>query len=137
MKDLFHLYRSGNCKVHELRGKEVDLFLAQQRCTCSLLYLNRTDKQISSGKCSKNILNVEFKIMNVFKVKPVQLIGASATVNDELKEDLIEIGWGDHVTVVQSPSLEGKRRNVPPCIKHQYVICDHSLGITKAEALAR
>ena len=58
-------------------------------------------------------------------------------MNDELKEDLIELGWGDHVTVTQSSSLEGKRRNVPLCIKHQYVICDHSLGITKAEALAR
>lgn len=76
-------------------------------------------------------------ILNGFKVKPIQLIGASATVSDELKEDLIELGWGDHVTVTQSPSLEGKSRNVPPCIKHQYVICDHSLGITKAEALAR
>lgn len=77
------------------------------------------------------------KILKTSKVKPIQLIGASATVNDELKEDLIELGWGDHVTVIQSPSLEGKHRNVPPCIKHQYVICDHSLGITKAEALAR
>ncbi|KAJ7363462.1 hypothetical protein OS493_009616 [Desmophyllum pertusum] len=44
---------------------------------------------------------------------------------------------GDHVTVIQSPTLEGKRRNVPPCIKHQYVICDDSFGITKAQALAR
>ena len=76
-------------------------------------------------------------LINVFKVKPVQLVGASATVNDELKEDLIELGWGDHVTVIQSPSLEGKRHNVPSCIKHQYVICDHTLGITKAEALTR
>lgn len=76
-------------------------------------------------------------LMNVFKVKPVQLIGASATVSDELTEDLIELGWGDHVTVIQSPSLEGKRRNIPSCIEHQYVVCGHSLGITKAEALAR
>lgn len=58
-------------------------------------------------------------------------------MNDELKEDLIELGWGDHVTVVQSPALEGKGRKVPTCIKHKYVICDHSLGITRAEALAR
>lgn len=75
--------------------------------------------------------------MYVFKATPIQLIGASATVNDELKEDLTELGWGDHITVVQSPTLEGKCRKVPTCIKHQYVICDHSLGITKAEALAR
>lgn len=71
------------------------------------------------------------------QVRPVQLIGASATVNDELKEDLSELGWGDHVTVIQSPSFDGKRRNIPSCIKHQYVVYDDSFGRTKAQTLAR
>ena len=71
------------------------------------------------------------------QVRPVQLIGASATVNDELKEDLSELGWGDHVTVIQSPSFEGKRRTIPSCIKHQFVVFDDSFGGTKAQTLAR
>ena len=70
-------------------------------------------------------------------MRPVQLIGVSATVNDELKEDLAELGWGDHVTVIQSPAFEGKRRSVPTCIKHQYVVCDESSGRSKAQTLAR
>ena len=67
----------------------------------------------------------------------MQLIGASATVNDELKEDLSDLGWGHHVTVSQSPSFEGKRRSIPTCIKHKYVVCDDSSGRTKAQTLAR
>ncbi|XP_029189872.2 probable ATP-dependent RNA helicase YfmL [Acropora millepora] len=77
------------------------------------------------------------KIKRHSRVRPVQLIGASATVNDELKEDLSELGWGDHVAVIQSPSFEGKRRNIPSCIKHQYVVFDDSFGGTKAQTLAR
>ncbi|KAK2570818.1 RNA helicase CrhR [Acropora cervicornis] len=77
------------------------------------------------------------KIKRHSRVRQVQLIGASATVNDELKEDLSELGWGDHVTVIQSPSFEGKRRNIPSCIKHQYVVFDDSFGGTKAQTLAR
>lgn len=77
------------------------------------------------------------KIKRHSRVRPVQLIGASATVNDELKEDLSELGWGDHVTVIQSPSFEGKRRNIPSCIKHQFVVFDDSFGGTKAQTLAR
>lgn len=73
----------------------------------------------------------------ICKVKYIQMIGASATVNDVLQEDLTEIGWGDHVKLVQSSTLEGWPCKVPPCIKHQYVICDESVGLTKAQALAR
>ena len=65
------------------------------------------------------------------------MIGASATVNDVLQEDLTEIGWGDHVKLIQSSTLEGRPCKVPPCIKHQYVICDESVGLTKAQALVR
>lgn len=77
------------------------------------------------------------KVLQLSKVKHIQMIGASATVNDVLQEDLTEIGWGDHVKLIQSSTLEGQPFKVPPCIKHQYVICDESVGLTKAHALAR
>lgn len=77
------------------------------------------------------------KVLQLSKVKHIQMIGASATVNDVLQEDLTEIGWGDHVKLIQSSTLEGRPCKVPPCIKHQYVICDESVGLTKAQALAR
>lgn len=77
------------------------------------------------------------KVLQLSKVKHIQMIGASATVNDVLQEDLTEIGWGDHVKLIQSSTLEGQPCKVPPCIKHQYVICDESVGLTKAQALAR
>lgn len=77
------------------------------------------------------------KIREHSRVRPIQLIAASATVNDELQEDLSELGWGDHVTVIQSPSFVGKQRNIPSCIKHQYVVFDDSFGRTKAQILAR
>lgn len=77
------------------------------------------------------------KVLQLSKVKHIQMIGASATVNDVLQEDLTEIGWGDHVKLIQSSTLEGWPCKVPPCIKHQYVICDESVGLTKAQALAR
>ncbi|XP_068755652.1 DEAD-box ATP-dependent RNA helicase CshC-like [Montipora capricornis] len=77
------------------------------------------------------------KIREHSRVRPIQLIAASATVNDELEEDLSELGWGDHVTVIQSPSFVGKQRNIPSCIKHQYVVFDDSFGRTKAQILAR
>ena len=67
----------------------------------------------------------------------MQLIGASATVNDELKEDLVDLGWGDHVAVIKSTTLEGKHSRIPSCIKHQYILCDESDGRTKVHALAR
>lgn len=94
---------------------------------------------IKSVRAEKKILLAIRIFLSLFlsKVKHIQMIGASATVNDVLQEDLTEIGWGDHVKLIQSSTLEGWPCKVPPCIKHQYVICDESVGLTKAQALAR
>ena len=54
-----------------------------------------------------------------------------------LKEDLRDMGWGDHVTVLQPPSYEGKLRSTPLCIEHKYVSCSLAFGVTKAQILAR
>ena len=112
-------------------------------CIChfsKLWYLQVLDQFYrASGLLGLKILlgNQNFSISFLSKVKHIQMIGASATVNDVLQEDLTEIGWGDHVKLIQSSTLEGQPFKVPPCIKHQYVICDESVGLTKAQALAR
>ncbi|XP_032234811.2 DEAD-box ATP-dependent RNA helicase CshC [Nematostella vectensis] len=77
------------------------------------------------------------KLKAVSKVKNIQLIGATATANDVLKEDLVEMGWGDHVLVAETPSYEGKQRRVPPCITHRYALFDGKTVPSKAQVLAK
>ncbi|KAK3754834.1 hypothetical protein QZH41_011315, partial [Actinostola sp. cb2023] len=77
------------------------------------------------------------KLAKISKVPNKQFIGASATVDSGLLEDLADMGWGDHVTVVQSPSYEGKQRSIPSCIQHRYTVYKENLDISKANILAR
>ncbi|XP_031549404.1 DEAD-box ATP-dependent RNA helicase 47A-like isoform X2 [Actinia tenebrosa] len=77
------------------------------------------------------------KIAQISKVPKKQFIGASATVNISLLEDLVDMGWGDHVTVVQSPSYEGKLRSIPSCIRHRYTYFNEETDPSKAHVLVR
>lgn len=66
-----------------------------------------------------------------------QFIGSSATVDSNLLEELSDVGWGDHVTVVQSHSYVGKLRSIPSCIEHRYTLFNESMDLSKANIVAR
>ena len=62
-----------------------------------------------------------------------QLICTSATVNDALREELIQIGWGPDADLISTMTVQSL--TPPRSIEHHYIVCSEQEGMNKLDLL--
>lgn len=67
----------------------------------------------------------------------IQFIACSATINEQLIDNLKDYGWSSRPTVIRPEKFNDKEKSVPSCIKHNYVLVQDNSVDSKAAVISK